>query len=117
MTELRTIPLSNLSDEGLLEVCRAAEVIACECPGYLARLLQQVRRFRNYTHGCIDQFPEDKETHLWLSEQAQKAEDIIYQTMVELMQKEGLIDSDSDSIMLDKLSARAQEIVVKQLGL
>lgn len=117
MSDARKIPLSNLSDEGLLEVCRAAEVIACECPGYLARLLQQLRRFRNYTQGCIDQFPEDKETHLWLDEQAQKAEDIIYRTMVELMRKEDLIDDHSDSVMLERLSERAQTIVTKQLGL
>ena len=117
MTDMRRIPISSLSDEGLLEVCRAAEVIACECPGYLARLLQQVRKFRNYTHECINQFPEDKETHLWLTEQAEKVEVIIYQTMVDLMRKEELIDESSDSVMLDKLSERAQSIVVKQLGI
>ncbi|MEM8544812.1 MAG: hypothetical protein AAGF66_12595 [Cyanobacteria bacterium P01_H01_bin.119] len=117
MAEANTIPVSSLSEEGLLEVCQHAEVIACECPGYLARLLQQVRKFRTYTNSCIEQFPEDRETHLWLAEQAGKVDAIILQTMIELMQKEGLIDAASDTIDLDKLSERAREITRKQLGL
>ena len=37
MSNLReTVDLSELSDEALLEICRAAEVIACECPGGVA---------------------------------------------------------------------------------
>ncbi|MEO0824238.1 MAG: ATP-binding protein [Cyanobacteria bacterium J06639_16] len=110
------LPISSLSNEGLIEVCMAAEVIACECPGYLARLLKQVRAFRDYTTSCIEKFPEDKETHLWLAEQAKKAEDTIYQTMIELMRKENLIDESSDSILLDKISERARRIIAQQLG-
>jgi hypothetical protein len=116
MTEVeQVITISDLSDEGLLELCRAAEVIACECPGYLARILRQVRTFQNYTTNCIDQFPEDAETHLWLAERAGQVEKLLFQTMVELMQKEQLID-ESGQILLDKLSDRAREIALKQIG-
>ena len=117
MTDIRMVPTASLSDDDLVEICQAAEVIACECPGYLARLVKQVRQFRHYTYGCIKPFPEDAETHRWLAEQAQLVEDLIYQTMLQLMQREGLIDEASNTINLAQLSKRAQEIVDKQLGL
>ncbi|MBW4691064.1 MAG: hypothetical protein KME27_04780 [Lyngbya sp. HA4199-MV5] len=108
--------MSDVSDEALVEICRSAEVIACECPGYLARILRQVRTFRHYTTNCIEQFPQDAETHLWLAEQAAKAEALLHETMIELMQKEGLID-DSEHILLNKLSERARATALKQLGM
>lgn len=109
------IKLSDLTDDALLEICKAAEVIACECPGYLARILRQVRTFRQYTLGCIEQFPQDAETHLWLAERAEQLEKILWDTTVELMYKEELID-DSQQVLLDKLSERARETALKQLG-
>jgi hypothetical protein len=116
MTEAeRVVTISDLSDEGLLELCRAAEVIACECPGYLARILRQVRNFQSYTINCIDQFPDDAETHLWLAERAGQVEKLLFQTMIELMQKEQLVD-ESGQVLLSKLSERAREIALKQIG-
>ncbi len=115
MSNSMAITLSDISDELLVEICRAAEVIACECPGYIARLLRQTRAFRQYTTNCIEQFPADAETHHWLAGQATAVEEILFQTMVELMQKEGLID-ETQQISLDKLSDRTREIVLKQIG-
>lgn len=111
----RAIQAKELSDETLVEICRAAQVIACECPGYLARILRQVRVFRDYTSNCMEQFPNDIETHKWLAAKADEVENILVQTMIELMQKEKLID-DACNIDLDKLSDRAREIVLKQVG-
>jgi len=113
---MQTIKLSDVSDEALLEICRAAEVIACECPGYLARILRQVRTFRTYTANCIEQFPQDAETHLWLAERAEQAETLLHQTMIELMRREELID-ESEHILLGKLSDRARATALKQLGM
>ncbi len=110
-----TINISQISDEDLLDICRFAEVIACECPGYLARILRQVRSFQRYTEGCIEQFPEDQETHRWLVEQATQVEKLLFQTVVELMHRENLLD-ESGNVLLDKLSERAREIALKQLG-
>ncbi len=112
----KTVELSKLSDEALLEICRAAEVIACECPGYLARLLRQVRTFRAYTISCIEQFPADAETHLWLADRARQVDDLLLQTMIELMQKENLID-ENQQVSLDKLSERARSTMLKQVGM
>lgn len=109
------VQLTELTDEALLEICRAAQVIACECPAYIARLLRQVRVFKEYTTNCVEQFPADAATHQWLSSQASVVEDILFQTMIELMQKEGLIDA-SYYVSLDKLSTRAREIVLQQIG-
>ena len=106
----------ELSDEALLEICRAADVIACECPGYLARILRQVRSFHAYTLNCIDQFPQDKETHLWLAAQAEMMEKFLWDTTLELMRRENLLDGSSQTIRLDKMSERARETALKQLG-
>ena len=111
----QTVKSSDLSEKALLEICRAAEVIACECPGYLARILRQVKAFRHYTTQCVEQFPQDTATHLWLADRAEQAEILLHQTLIELMQREQLID-DSEHILLDKLSERARTIVLKQLG-
>ncbi|MDX2239935.1 MAG: hypothetical protein NW224_04550 [Leptolyngbyaceae cyanobacterium bins.302] len=111
----KVIQLTELTDENLIEICRAAQVIACECPAYIARLLRQVRVFREYTTNCIEQFPNDAETHQWLSSRAIEVEEILFRTMVELMQKEDLID-DNQNISLEKLSDRARAIVLKQIG-
>ncbi|MBW4655146.1 MAG: hypothetical protein KME20_19200 [Kaiparowitsia implicata GSE-PSE-MK54-09C] len=105
----------NVSHELLIAICDAADVIACECPGYLARLLRQVQSFRTYTLRCIEQFPEDTETHEWLSDRAMEAEKLLARTMIDLMNREGLID-DQNQVMLSKLSARAREIAMTQLG-
>ena len=112
----QTLKITDLSDEALLEICRAAEVIACECPGYLARILRQVRTFRHYTTNCIEQFPQDTETHLWLADRAAQAETLLHETMIELMQKENLID-DTEHILLDRLSDRARATALKQVGM
>ncbi len=106
----------ELSDEALLEICKAADVIACECPGYLARILRQVRAFHSYTLGCIDQFPQEKETHLWLAERAEAMEKLLWDTTLELMRREKLIDETSQMIILDKVSERARETALRQVG-
>lgn len=104
-----------VSSEVLLEICESVDVIACECPGYLARLLRQIQAFHSFTTSCIEQFPEAQETHEWLGDRAELLEQILSQTIIELMFKEGLID-ENWQISLDKLSQRAREAALKQLG-
>ncbi|MEO1144063.1 MAG: hypothetical protein AAFY26_00460 [Cyanobacteria bacterium J06638_22] len=111
----KPITLTDFSDEDLIEICRAADVIACECPGYVARLLRQVRAFRSYTLSCIDQFPEDAETHRWLASQSERVDEILWETMVGLMKQEDLIDEDGH-VKLESLSQRARAIALKQIG-
>ncbi len=99
----------------MIAICESVDIIACECPGYLASLLRQVHTFRAYTNSCIEQFPEDAETHHWLSDRAQQVEKILYQTVLELMHKEELITDDNE-LSLDRLSECALAIAMKQMG-
>lgn len=113
----QTIQLtSEPSDELLRTICEAADVIACECPGYLVRLLRQARIFRNYTNSCIETFPEDEATHRWLSEQAKQWESSIYATICELMEREQLLER-AGEVSLGKLQERARANAMKQLNM
>jgi len=102
------------STEFLRAIAESADVIACECPGYLVRLLRQIRNFHRYTEGCIEQFPQDEATHRWLCEQAEVWEGMVFQTIVELMQREGLVD-ENNQISLSQLADRARSIAYKQV--
>ena len=109
-----TITLSQVfSEEQLIAISEAADVIACQCPGYLVQLIQQVRKFRHYTSDCMERFPEDAETHEWLSDRASQLESLLSQTIIELMQKEDLID-EQNQVCLTKLAARAREMALRQ---
>ncbi|MBD1862810.1 MULTISPECIES: hypothetical protein [Trichocoleus] len=102
---------SELSDADLYAICEAADVLACECPSYLVRLVQEVRAFRQYTTDCIQQFPEDATTHHWLTGRAKQVESLLCQTIVELLQKENLID-EQDQVCLTQLSDRSRSLAL-----
>lgn len=112
---ISSINASELTDETLLEICQAAEVIACECPGYLASILRQIRAFHTYTLNCIEQFPEDEETHIWLAAQTEIVQKLLWKTTVELMRREDLIDTASNKIILDRIKERAQQSALRQI--
>ena len=82
----------ELADEKLLAICDVASVVACKCPSHLAKLLRDVRRFRRYTAACIKQFPEDTDTHQWLTDKAAHIEFLLSQIIVELLERDGLLD-------------------------
>ncbi len=102
---------TELSDEDLYAICEAANVLACECPSYLVRLVQEVRTFRQYTSDCIQQFPEDAATHHWLTSRAKQVETLLCQTILELLQKEELID-EQNQVCLTRLSERARSLAL-----
>lgn len=106
----------DIPDEQLTAICEAVQVIACDCPGYLARLLQGMREFKHYTESCIQQYPEDAATHQWLSEQIQESERLVSEIIFELLQREQLID-ESNQLHLGQLAARARAIALQQAKL
>lgn len=111
-----TIQVSTtLSNEALVAICEAADVIGCECPSYLVRLLQEVREFRRYTSECCDRFPEDQETHGWLSDQATQVESLLSQTIFELFQREDLLDQ-NNQLDLSQLSERSRQRILDNRG-
>jgi hypothetical protein len=104
----------DLSDDDLVSICEAADVIACECPSYLVRLLQEVRAFRHYTSDCIEQFPDDVVTHHWLSNQAKQMEAFLCQTILELLRRENLLD-EQNRVCLTQLSERSRSLALHNL--
>lgn len=112
--QVQSIQLSfEFSDEHLLAISEATDVIACDCPGYLVRLLKEVREFKKYTSDCIEQFPSDAATHEWLSSRARQVELLLSLTIYELLEKEDLIDGDRH-INLNRLSERNRELALKK---
>lgn len=110
----QTIQLSEeFSDEQLLAICEVADIIACECPSYLAKLLHDVREFRRYTHECVEHFPEDTAVHQWLNSRAQEVETLLSRTILEFLNKEKLLES-NNQLNLNRLAQRTHEIVLKQ---
>ena len=104
----------EFSEEQLLAICEAADVIACQCPSYLVRLLQEVRAFHRYTEDCIKNFPEDTALHDWLASRAAQMELMLSQIIFELLQREQLID-DQNNLCLRQLSERARAIALRQI--
>ena len=103
----QTIQVSQqFSDEQLLAICEAADVIACQCPSYLVHLLKEVKEFHRYTKDCIETSPGDASLHDWLSSRAAQLELLLSQTIFELLQRENLID-DQNNLDLDKMAERS----------
>lgn len=110
----QTIQVSpQFSDDQLLAICEAADVIACQCPSYLVHLLKEVKEFHRYTNDCIQTSPEDASVHDWLSNRAAQMEFMLSQTIFELLQRENLID-DQNNLDLSKMAERSRAIALRQ---
>jgi hypothetical protein len=115
MTQLsQTIQVSQqFSDEQLLAICEAADVIACQCPSYLVHLLKEIKEFHRYTEECIQTSPEDASVHDWLSSRASQLELMLSQIIFDLLQRENLID-EQNNLDLHKMAERARAIALQQ---
>nr|WP_290225222.1 hypothetical protein [Trichocoleus desertorum] len=110
----QTIQVSpQFSDDQLLAICEAADVIACQCPSYLVHLLKEVKEFHRYTNDCIQTSPQDASVHDWLSSRAAQMEFMLSQTIFELLQRENLID-DQNNLDLSKMAERSRAIALRQ---
>lgn len=107
---------AELSEEQLVAISEAADVIACQCPSYLVRLLQEVREFHRYTNECIQTFPDDAKIHDWLAGRAAQLELFLSQVIFELLQREQLLDSDNN-LCLAQLNERARSLALQQMSL
>ena len=107
---------AELSEEQLIAISEAADVIACQCPSYLVRLLQEVREFHRYTNECIQTFPDDAQIHDWLAGRAAQLELFLSQVIFELLQREQLLDGDNN-LCLTQLNERARSLAMQQMSL
>jgi hypothetical protein len=105
----------EFSDEQLLAICEIADVIACECPARLVGLLRDVRKFREYTLGCIEKWPESAEMHRWLATEISHLEQQLADTMYEFMAKEDLLD-DQGQLDVERLSQVSYEASLRQIS-
>jgi|SRR6476469_9599997 len=113
--ESQTIQISlEFPDEHLVAISDAADMIACECPSYLVRLLKEVREFRRYTTECIERFPNDTDTHEWLASRANQVEVLLSLTIYELLEKENLVEN-YNQLNLKRLSERNRAIALEEI--
>jgi hypothetical protein len=90
--------LSIVNSDGALtpdseaRILKHTEILECACPQHLLAVVSAIRAFQEYETGCIIRYPKDQEIHSWLLEESKKMEMIATKTIVELMQKEGIID-------------------------
>ncbi|MBW4574299.1 MAG: hypothetical protein KME08_03350 [Aphanothece sp. CMT-3BRIN-NPC111] len=114
-TQSQVIQVSpEFSDEQLLAICEAAEVLACKCPAYLVKLLQEVKEFRRYTHECMEKFPEDTATHEWLEQKSSEMELLLSKTIFEFLQKENFLDEENQ-LCLNQLYERTHAIAIGKI--
>lgn len=104
----------DFSDKPLQTICELSNMIACECPAYLADLLRHVRRFRRYIQiDCLELVPEETGTHAWLSDQILQIEASLSLVLLEFMERGQLLD-DCQQVDSAKLAQHQQQAALRQ---
>lgn len=91
----------QISEEAISELNKHADMIDCECPHKLIQILKVVREFEEYTDECIEKYPEDKDTHVWLKSSALNIDQLLSTTLIQLARIEGFIDENNEFIDRD----------------
>lgn len=91
----------QISEEAIAELNKHADMIDCECPHKLIQILKVVREFEEYTDECIEKYPEDKDTHVWLKSSALNIDQLLSTTLIQLARIEGFIDENNEFIDRD----------------
>jgi len=86
---------SQISDEAMKELKIHADMIECECPIKLMEILKVVREFGKYTDECIEKYPDDRGTHIWLKSSAINIDQLLSTTIIQLARLEGFIDENN----------------------
>ncbi|REL38451.1 hypothetical protein DYD21_00420 [Rhodohalobacter sp. SW132] len=86
---------SQISDEAIKELQKHADMIECQCPNKLMEILEMVRDFQEYTRECIEKYPDDRDTHIWLKSSAINIDQLLSTTIIQLARFEGFIDENN----------------------
>lgn len=89
---------SQISEEAIKELREHADMIECQCPTRLMDILEMVREFTDYTTGCIDKYPEDRDTHKWLKSSSINLDQLLSTTIIQLARFEGFINEDNEIV-------------------
>ena len=87
-----------LTNDALSALEKHVDMIECECPTYLIEILAQVRKFNAYTNECIQKYPKDASTHMWLSTSAKNIDAMLSNTIVQLARIEGFINDKNEFV-------------------
>lgn len=88
----------QINKDAIAKLKKHADMIDCECPHKLIEILNVVRDFEKYTDECIEKYPEDKDTHLWLKSSALNIDQLISTTLIQLARIEGFINEKNEFI-------------------
>lgn len=83
-----------LTEESKSLILKHTEILECACPQHLLKVIKSIQEFQEYETSCIIKYPKDEEIHTWLLEQSKKMEKLATETLVELMQKESIVDEE-----------------------
>ena len=81
-----------LTDESKATILKHTEILECACPQHLLKVIKSIQEFQEYETSCIIRYPKDEEIHSWLLQQSKKMEKLATETLIELMQKENIVD-------------------------
>lgn len=91
----------QINEDAIAELKKHADMIDCECPHKLIEILNVVRDFEKYTDECIEKYPDDKDTHLWLKSSALNIDQLLSTTLIQLARIEGFINEKNEFIDRD----------------
>jgi DNA-binding transcriptional MerR regulator len=77
-----TVSPPRFADGALTDFAGLSSGIACECPGHLAGLIQQISHFENYSGGCANRSAADAQMHAYLERVAGAAR-MLFETALE----------------------------------
>jgi DNA-binding transcriptional MerR regulator len=80
----------RFSDAQLDRLARVTTSVDCECPWHLVDLIRSLTAFEVYSARCESESPEDAELHAYLHAQTSRARALIEESMVRLMEEEGI---------------------------
>ncbi|WP_186645936.1 hypothetical protein [Fluviispira vulneris] len=85
----------RLTDDTVHLLNQYSDMIECKCPEKLLQILTEVRAFKNYTHSCIELYPDDAKVHHWLKSSADNLDKLLSATLLQLARMEGFIDENN----------------------
>jgi DNA-binding transcriptional MerR regulator len=80
----------RFSDAQLDRLARVTTSVDCECPWHLVDLIRSLTAFEVYSARCESESPQDAELHAYLHAQTSRARALIEESMVRLMEVEGI---------------------------
>lgn len=85
-----TVRPRRFSADQLSRVAAMSTSIACECPNHLAELIVSLTAFEQYSSECANRNDKDAQMHLQLNQSTGMARSILEESLVRLMEFEGI---------------------------